>query len=70
VAILDSPTTVFGKCQNVAFGVKEEKRLGRADGQAGVCPFAAAGDFGANLVLENLVVPGVLTSNFLFGRKC
>lgn len=57
VAIADDPVAVVGKGDDVALRVEEEQRLCRADGEAGVCALAAGGDFGADLVLKDLV-PG------------
>jgi len=45
---------MFGKLDDISLGVEEQKGLGGADGKAGVCALAAAGDLGANLVLQDL----------------
>lgn len=54
VPIAHAPASVFGKLNNIAFGFEEEKTLGRADWQAGIRTLATAGDFGADLVLQDL----------------
>lgn len=55
VPIPHAPASVLGKLNNIAFGFKEEKALGRADWQAGIRTLATASDFGADLVLQDLV---------------
>lgn len=56
VAIANDPATVVGEFYNVAFGFEEEERLCRADGQLGVSTFATACDFGADLILKDLLL--------------
>lgn len=54
VAVTNDPAAVVGELDDVAFRVEEEEGLGGADGETGVCALTAAGDFRADLVLEDL----------------
>lgn len=54
VTVANDPATVMGELDNIAFGVKEEQGLCRADRKAGVGALAAAGNFGTDLVFKDL----------------
>ncbi len=56
LAVLDGPTAVTSKVDNGAFGVEEEQRLGRAEGERRVGALATGGDLGADLGREDLRV--------------